>query len=1029
MTSFDPWRDPVAEIDDVLLITASAGSGKTWMISHLAARWLLEGGGEPHELLMVTFSRAAAAELRARLRRRLREVGRRLAELEDAPGSPAGDEELRWLTHLADSLTLPALRARHREVVAALDVVHARTIHSFAAVATGRDESTLTDARQVRRAAAHESVTRAVTTHASDVGALIDHLEDGTGVTPGGVRLATMVADSLATAASAGGHVTLTSALEGPESRAVGTVFADAGARARELLAVRDAVTFDDLINDLAEGVADPASALADRLRAQFRLVLIDEFQDTDAQQWRIFDTAFRRGDRRTPLVLVGDPKQAIYGFRGGDVSVLERVRSQLAATSRGRELALTVNYRSTAGLLDALNALFGASDEWRFGDATDIGYEPVVPRAEHAGLPGRLVLRTCDDAEDARRDVVATVRALLGEHGVAASDVAILCRTHTTATEVRVALERAGVATATIGGGSVFATAAATHLRTLLWVLLASTDPRRLHLLAATWFAALGPDDVARAAADLRQHGVAATSRTVLGSLASAADAVSERDLTDVEHLLDVLGARHRGPVTPDVLIAELDAGRVGGDEEDVDASARRRVESDRDAVRVMTIHAAKGLQFPVVLIPQVESHSTRRRLESWTTDDGRTIDVGAFLGAPHADSPYRARAAAEDRRLMYVALTRAERLCVAWVPGERGQWPQLVAPVLTGAVTDPSLVVAGVGGGLDGLAALDLGATAARASGPPRYIGPAPRWDESGRRWSYSALRLGTIAHADDAGDADDDGRPAPPVLEVDADPGLFDGRRGAALGVAVHRALELLIGTGAPVDRSLVAREAASAWRFAGLPTPSDAVVGDLVALLERPLGPLTDGAPLCAFGRDVATTEMRFTLPLPVTTGSRLAAMAAALARLDPTGPFVDFFTTLAAHPGDPHQLLRGYLTGSLDLVLAVGAPARYVVIDYKTNLLAPTAGYEPPALVDDMVRAGYPVQALLYAVALHRFLRGRVADYDPDVHLGGVGYLYVRGAMRPVTPQSGLALWRPPSAAVVAASDICDGRDA
>jgi exodeoxyribonuclease V beta subunit len=135
-----------------------------------------------------------------------------------------------------------------------------------------------------------------------------------------------------------------------------------------------------------------------------------------------------------------------------------------------------------------------------------------------------------------------------------------------------------------------------------------------------------------------------------------------------------------------------------------------------------------------------------------------------------------------------------------------------------------------------------------------------------------------------------------------------------------------------------------------------------------------------------------------------------------------------------------EALRGYLSGSLDLVVRVGTQpvGRYLVVDHKTNRLSPpevalTAWhYRREALDDAVLRAHYPLQAMLYSVALHRFLRWRQPDYDPETHLGGVAYLFLRGMCGPATPAAadgfvpGVWTWRPPASLVVAISDLLAG---
>jgi len=128
-------------------------------------------------------------------------------------------------------------------------------------------------------------------------------------------------------------------------------------------------------------------------------------------------------------------------------------------------------------------------------------------------------------------------------------------------------------------------------------------------------------------------------------------------------------------------------------------------------------------------------------------------------------------------------------------------------------------------------------------------------------------------------------------------------------------------------------------------------------------------------------------------------------------------------------------LRGYLTGSIDVALRVGG--RFLIIDYKTNRLGPPGSpivlrsYTPAAMAEAMMEAHYPLQAMLYAVALHRFLRWRQPSYDPDLHLGGMLYLFVRGMAGPDTPvvdglPCGVFSWRPPTGLVLALSDVLAG---
>jgi len=222
--------------------------------------------------------------------------------------------------------------------------------------------------------------------------------------------------------------------------------------------------------------------------------------------------------------------------------------------------------------------------------------------------------------------------------------------------------------------------------------------------------------------------------------------------------------------------------------------------------------------------------------------------------------------------------------------------------------------------------------------------------------------------------------------------------------------------------------------------------------LVAVLDTPMGPLLDEATLRGIGTADRLCELDFELPLvggddPAARAGAtvlLGDMAALLRRHLPEGDPVRAYADHLDHPLLGGQVLRGYLTGSVDVVLrlrdAAGEP-RYVVVDYKTNWLGPmaadldgpltAAAYRAEALDEAMGHSDYPLQALLYAVVLHRFLRWRQPGYDPARHFGGVVYLYLRGMCGPDTPRvggapTGVFTWQPPVALVTALSDLLDG---
>jgi exodeoxyribonuclease V beta subunit len=287
------------------------------------------------------------------------------------------------------------------------------------------------------------------------------------------------------------------------------------------------------------------------------------------------------------------------------------------------------------------------------------------------------------------------------------------------------------------------------------------------------------------------------------------------------------------------------------------------------------------------------------------------------------------------------------------------------------------------------------------------------------------------------------------------------------GADVGTFVHRVLERVDFTAPDLTAALTAEVVGAGNRRPPVLSDDAALVAALQAAVETPLGPLTGGRALRDFGPADRLNELHFELPLaggddpagphPSRSGAAptrpaaapfggpaevsVAAVASLLRTHLPAGSPLAGYAERLADPalGDT---LRGYLSGSLDLVLRIPGPvggaagASFAVVDHKTNWLGTgdealsAWHYRPAAMAEAMQRAHYPLQALLYTVALHRYLRWRLRGYDPDRNLAGVLYLFLRGMAGADTPAvagqpCGVFAWRPPTALVLALSDLLD----
>ena len=1073
------------------VLEASAGTGKTFTIAALAARYVAEGAAELSELMLVTFGNAASRELRDRVRERLVSAERGLRE----PAAARRDERDPVLRLLADVPDDEVERRGERlaRALAGFDAATIATTHSFSSqmlaglgMAADADPTALfvEDIDDLVREVVDDLYVRVFQDTAAPP--FLSHAE-----------LLDLGRRAVGSDRQAELWPLSDDGLPGRRRKAAEAVRREVERRKRRL----GLVDYDDWLSLLRDALTDPTSGAVacDRVSSRFRVVMVDEFQDTDPVQWEILERAFHG---RTTLVLIGDPKQAIYAFRGGDVTTY-----LTAAAEATTEATLGTNWRSDAQLLGALDLLFGGAA---------LGHERIVvrpvdaahpqPRLTGAGAPLRLrrlgrtgygrmwqgVPSVAPLRDAVARDVAADIVDLLSSGArydgrpVQPGDLAVLVRTNAQGHQVRETLGRAGVPAVFAGGGSVFATPSAGSWLRLLEAMEQPHRAGRVRSAALSVF--LGHDEQSLDAAGdeladefgpqlrrwadlLAERGVAAFLEVLTAERALPERVLArpdgERVLTDLRHIGQVLhAAAQRESLGLTALVEWLrrriaQAAVEGADERS------RRLESDAAAVQIMTVHVSKGLEFPVVYVPfawdrWVPDAPTVLRLHD---DDGRRVlDVGGPSGPgyPQALARHLAEESGEDLRLLYVALTRAQCQVVAhWAPSGNTAAAPLNRLLFgaAGAGVEPAARVLpppddDVEAALDALARRSAGGIEA-ADVTSR---PVPRWappreaaqelsvsrftrtlDEEWRRTSYSALTRAAHDAAHDAAHeqqlgsepdepgTEDERDVAPPVPEVppaDALPSpLGDLPGGAAFGTLVHDVLEDL-------DPAALDERCADAVARHLVPgVDAEALADGLRPVLATPLDPT--GRTLGSIPAADRLAELDFELPLAggdlAVPHATLADVAALLRRYD-LGPLAGYPDLLAAL--EP-AALRGFLTGSIDAVLRLPGPV-FAVVDHKTNRLGAeplsTWHYRSSAMAEEMQRTHYVLQALLYCVALHRYLRWRLPGYDPDRHLGPVLYLFVRGMAGPQTPAgAGVFSWTPPPGLVPELSDLLAGR--
>lgn len=860
-------------------------------------------------------------------------------------------------------------------------------------------------------------------------------------------------------------------------------------------------LSFNDVLTRLYGALQLPHGvALAATLRQRFPVALIDEFQDTDPIQFGIFQRIY--GDVLLPataksvaqtaaisapndlaLILIGDPKQAIYSFRGADLPTYFAARAQACLPIH----TLAINYRSDTNVIDGVNALYAMASSREGGafaqtSVNELAYIEAKAHQQQACLKTRVNQQAAwEDIDGVQleylssekgayssgmaRDVLAVATAnriaqwlnasdaglmaiasSSGHRSISPGDIAILVRKGVEAKAMRKALAAVGVP-CVYGSDrdSVFDSDEAAVVQCWLEALVHPSDERRLRLALATaplglsWAQLLARREdealweqdlerVQRISALWRSHGVLAALRRWLFEYRVPAqllhpDCVNgERTLSNILHLAELLqqaaDALH-GEQTVIRYLAEhrSQQGGTAGDE------ALVRLESDEQRVRIVTVHQAKGLEYPLVCLPftAMPSVAPKNAATRYHSEGQLMIDL-----APNADSKMKAKheLLEEELRLFYVAVTRPKHLLwLALAPVKHGngscianntawQWllsghDELTLDGLVQGVSDLEK--------LTGLSVTKQIAAPMTWQPSVRQLSLAPARDFAPLKqpfWqiaSYSRLRFHAAPQTTDEANYLDEPAISEGVMDAieavvapthTAKPiaPVINMPRGPEVGSFWHSLLELAAEQDfassadnlALLDAYLQRQCLAHGWQHAEihwqhelrrwLQVPMRSLLPSLDMRSQAAAAALTSTG-LAQLERFVVEMEFWFTSQRVST--DRLDALVCA--------------HTLSARvrPQAESSQIHGLFKGFIDLVFV--HQGRYFVADYKSNYLGDEPdNYLPECLADDIAKHRYDMQYSLYLLALHRHLRARLVNYDPEQHLGGAVYIYLRG---------------------------------
>ena len=1058
------------KITNGLFLEASAGTGKTYTVAALVTRELaMDDTLRIGDFLISTFTRNASAELKDRVRRRIIEM----AEIVSI-GTAVPDDDLSEYLCSQNESKRQQIVVNLRRAAVEFDMATIGTIHSvcsriltLAGLPSGNGNEAASTKVLIQQKVNDYVATQAIQM-ASDPAASASALR------PWDPALLAKLVNEKVSAPDA--ELWIDPAH--PNAPQLQQLVRDIHAMVASIHEQTQAnPTFDDLLRRAAAVMADPQYAVAvSAIRQKYRMAFVDEAQDTDPLQWSIFRGIIEAISKDSFLVVVGDPKQSIYRFRGADVN------AYLEERDVKNLISLDTNFRSDGDMITALNALM---DGQSFGNQIDYVQVKSAPKNKGSQLSRFQPVEIVNLGDKPLANVPQKVAALrvaellknaqINGEKVALSDICVLVRSNQIGISLERELRSMKIPAVSGGTASVIQSEAAQSLQQLLQAIDRPSDMGLVRTAVSSMFFGRslldpavmahgavstsngdgGDDSAAESMAGIdvehefirilariiRKDGIAAVEAQILSNPLCLNSMLrserAERRLTDLRHLVELIHQETEGKG-----IEASTALQTIADLEPLDATAElvsRRIESDVDAVKILTVHAAKGLEFPIVVVADLWKDKTQVDNESTKVDDQTTKRPSVFL-SPLANATGRkyrcidvawvqagiptplARIASdaevldEAKRQFYVAVTRAKHHlsillpsnqdgCVAYMcidTGAIGQKDSLIPVVPIPAKVSPII---------------------------PTRVVPVTTHSFDGsttqtyRRTSFSGIselaagRTQSVLHA-------------APGSGLDEQPDFFGGHvhsaaadvalgatmplarvpKGTYIGTVIHEIFEHFDTATPSIVNEMTRLVDIHASGPSLLSSRKDLIDG-LVLAAQTPLGPLMGGASLATIPSRDRLPELSFEMGLAhLSKEVRVKQIGDVLLEMLPSNdPLFHYAQLLSSEQFNIP--LAGLINGSIDAVLRVknaGGVEKLFITDYKSNRLDTEDdaqlidAYHPSRLVHSMEHHHYPLQAILYGVAVHRFLRWKAPAVSSDDAIGGVAYFFLRGMVNDPT---------------------------
>ena len=802
--------------------------------------------------------------------------------------------------------------------------------------------------------------------------------------------------------------------------------------RVQQNLDKDDVITYDGLLKLVRDGLRT-YKPLRGILASKYPIALLDEFQDTDPVQYEIFSGIYK-GMPKTALFMIGDPKQAIYSFRGADVFTYLKAREDAVPQNR---FSLTTNYRSHSSIVNAVNHMFGSTEQPFV--INGIMYEPAgigIKDADGIGVCSVVPIEVPEKASKARiEEQAARVAAkdiacqLFEEKACKATDIAVLVRENRQALLMQEKLSALGIKSIIKAKTTVFHTKEAFELMLILSAIQNYTSESTLKAALTTRMLGFKATDIMNEQQFLseiavfkdlhhswRNKGIQPVLMSMFntyGCLKKLANYPNgERLITNVIHISELLQKRETEEyMEPFSLLYWFQ--EMCYEEEKKEEPLR--LESDEDLVQIVTIHNSKGLEYERVFLPFVSQGIRAQKQDAIYRYHNQDMDAEIVFGKPAEPEliRYIQEEIAESVRLFYVAVTRAKQQCSLYWNATQAFLSPLHVLLLNKeelnthtqtfarsnrATFDVSYLQQKLNTLIDSSegsiqwrqpAGHLVSHSASQKKDIFQTTKPFTRSDlyDFNKITSYSAL---TTHASSKLVDLEYDEKEVLPVLvaEEQSEKTMFSFPKGKDAGNCVHNIFEHLSFSD-PSGVDLLIQQQLQEYGFEEEWKP--VLRDNIEQVLQQELLE-GSGLKLASIPESNCIKEMGFYISANEITSRYLNKLIG--------------MPVKGAH----EENISGYLKGYIDLLIR--HDGKYYIIDYKSNYLGDTyADYASETLENAMTEANYHLQYHLYTLALHRYLSKRKPGYNYEDHFGGVLYLFIRGISSEV-PQSGIYFGRP-----------------